>query len=102
MALTRKFKNLIGFVVIAGVVGGGIYYYKTMPKRQPQEQSVDVGRETPEQATQRNDTIQPLQPEQPKADLQPPSPPSEAEAQAQPEDPSSNRGLKFLLKQGSK
>lgn len=33
MALTPGFKKFIGLIVVIGVVSGGLYFYKTMPRK---------------------------------------------------------------------
>jgi hypothetical protein len=97
MALTRVGK-FVGLLLVAGVVGGGIYAYKTMIPKAPVEQQVDIA-----PAPQQPEAPQPVQqaqetPTQAPVYTAPPTPvqaPQEADA-------SSNRGMQFLLNQGKK
>lgn len=97
MALTPGFKKFIGLVVVIGAVGGGLFYWKTMPKKVQQvEVSVEQPAPAPEAPAAANVAqpvyTQPAQQEQAPAQVQ----------QAPSEDASSNRGMAFLLNQGKK
>lgn len=101
MALTPGFKKFVGLIVVVGAVGGGLFYWKTMPKKAPQveqvEQQVDTSAAPAPQVQPPAYTQAPSQPVQ---QAQEPEP---IQAQPAPQaDASSNRGMQFLLNQGQK
>jgi cell division septation protein DedD len=103
MALTSGFKKFIGLVVFIGVAGGGVYYWQHMPKKKDVfEQPIAVPDNQPTPTPVQAQQPDPVPVQQP-AQVQEPAPVQQAPVQQPAQaDASSNRGMQFLLKQGSK
>lgn len=97
MALTGAGKLAV-LVVVAGVVGGGIYYGKTLLKKQAQPVVVESQQNDSAQATIPQ-TIPAQQDEAPAQVSNNATPPVETQTQ-QGSDPEMNRGMKALLNAG--
>lgn len=91
MALTKAAKKGLGLLITLAVVGGGIYAFQHMPKKQD---AVGVG-------TTQQPVEQPQVAPQPEAPTQQAAPQPAVEQQPQV-DASTNRGMQFLLNQGKK
>jgi len=110
VALTKGFKRVASFLVIVGIVGGGLYGYRQYAK---QHQQVDFGTQQPDVSSSTSNAgqsginyampaSQPLVEQAPQPEISPgESPTSAAAAQLQDSAPS-NSGMAALLNAGKK
>jgi len=100
MALTPGFKKFIGLIVLTGAVGGGLFYYKTMPKKAVQEVPII---EQPSQQSQPDQIVRNVDPA---SDPQPVVAQDQIVRSVEPSqvqsDTSTNTGMAALLKAGQK
>jgi hypothetical protein len=104
MALTPGFKKFIGLIAITGAVGGGLFFYKSMPKAPaaPQEVVQQTAPQAEESAIPQPYSSPIKQAEIANQVVDQVAPPEQPTRSAPSADASTNRGLANVLSQGKK